>query len=158
MQKIKNIIIHCSDSNFGTALLIDKWHKENNWAGIGYHFVILNGFPTAKNLQDNNKIDFLDGAIETGRTFDFDFWIEENEEGAHTLGHNKTSIGICVIFKKTHNNDMISNKQMKSLIMLCSWLLEKLNLSKQDILGHYQISENKTCPDFNINSLLKHMP
>ena len=43
MREIKKIIIHCSDSEFGDAALIDKWHKERGWTGIGYHYVILNG-------------------------------------------------------------------------------------------------------------------
>ena len=43
VREIKKVIIHCSDSDFGTASVIDGWHKERGWDGIGYHYVITNG-------------------------------------------------------------------------------------------------------------------
>ena len=38
------IILHCSDSEFGNAAIITKWHalpKPNGrgWSNIGYHYV-----------------------------------------------------------------------------------------------------------------------
>ena len=41
MAKLTNIIIHCSDSDFGDAQTIDLWHKQRGWKGIGYHYVIV---------------------------------------------------------------------------------------------------------------------
>ena len=38
MREVKKIILHCSDSEYGTASLIRKWHtEERNWSDIGYH-------------------------------------------------------------------------------------------------------------------------
>jgi hypothetical protein len=37
MRAIKQIIIHCSDSEFGNVIQIDRWHRERGWKGIGYH-------------------------------------------------------------------------------------------------------------------------
>ena len=34
MAKLTNIIIHCSDSDFGDAQTIDFWHKQRGWKGI----------------------------------------------------------------------------------------------------------------------------
>ena len=85
------IILHCSASSFGNAVLIDSWHRQRGWTGIGYHAVILNGQITARCF---NK--FFDGTIETGRPFDDDNLIDAWETGAHTLGKNKC-LGICLI-------------------------------------------------------------
>ena len=51
---------------------IDGWHRERGFSKIGYHEVIRKS-----------------GAIEAGR--------DRSEEGAHCMGHNKHSIGICLI-------------------------------------------------------------
>ena len=40
------IVIHCSDSSYGTVDIIDHWHKMRGWSGIGYHYVIGNGYTT----------------------------------------------------------------------------------------------------------------
>ena len=69
------IIIHCSATPKGVdynAADIDRWHKKRGFRKIGYHYVIK-----------------IDGKIEKGR--------EENEMGAHCLGQNMESIGICYI-------------------------------------------------------------
>ncbi len=55
-KEIKRIIIHHSASDFGDAKLIDKWHKERGWKGIGYHFVVLNGKRRSKDkINEINK-------------------------------------------------------------------------------------------------------
>ena len=46
------ITIHCSDSEWGNADVIDEWHKKRGWDGIGYHYVILNGYPTYNEVMD----------------------------------------------------------------------------------------------------------
>lgn len=74
MRDITTHIVHCSDSTFGDAAEIDRWHKARGWRGIGYHFVIL-----------------PNGTLEMGRPL--------NEIGAHVRGHNQNSIGTCLIGK-----------------------------------------------------------
>ena len=37
------IIVHHSDSDYGSAAIIDKWHRERGFDELGYHFVIGNG-------------------------------------------------------------------------------------------------------------------
>ncbi len=93
------IVLHCSDSGFGNAALITKWHalpKPNGrgWSGIGYHYVILNGWLTSTHF--NAK---FDGHIETGRPLNDDPFISKNEMGAHVKGFNTNSLGICLIGK-----------------------------------------------------------
>lgn len=75
MRKITEIIVHCSATpagkDFGVAD-IDRWHRARGFRRIGYHYVVR-----------------LDGSVEPGRP--------ESEQGAHCLGHNARSIGVCYI-------------------------------------------------------------
>jgi hypothetical protein len=91
-----NVIVHCSDSSFGNAALISKWHTQKppngrGWDAIGYHYVILNGRLSPFKLHS-----YFDGHIETGRALDDDADMELDEIGAHALGYNH-SVGICLI-------------------------------------------------------------
>ena len=75
MRAIEELVVHCSATPAGKpfrAADIDRWHREQGWNGIGYHYVIT-----------------LDGSIEPGRDLE--------EAGAHVAGHNRNSIGICYI-------------------------------------------------------------
>lgn len=84
-------IIHCSESRYGNASLITKWHLQRGWKTIGYHYVILNG-----QLSKECYNIHWDGWIETGRPLDDDQYIEPFEVGAHVKGYNR-SVGICLI-------------------------------------------------------------
>lgn len=137
MRKIDKIIIHCSDSKFGSAKLIDQWHKERGFDEIGYHFVITNGVLTknAKYEPDNDSL------IEVGRDI--------NEIGAHCRGHNEYSIGICLIGKT-----MFTGLQFTTLFKMLKSLMNLYDLSEKYIFGHYEFSK-KTCPNIDINFIKK---
>ncbi len=122
---MENIIIHCSASPNGRddrASDIHRWHKERGFDGIGYHYVIC-----------------VDGSVESGRP---EYWT-----GAHASGHNKGTIGVCLI-----GTDSFSNKQFDSLEILVKLLLHKYPAAK--VIGHNEIS-TKTCPGFNVQDWLK---
>lgn len=75
MRQINRIVVHHSATPMDArvdAAVIDGWHRERGWSGIGYHLVI----------QRN-------GMIEHGRPID--------QVGAHAKGHNVGSVGICLI-------------------------------------------------------------
>lgn len=113
------VILHCSDSEFGNAVLIDKWHREKGFKNsygisIGYHFVILNGHLTADKYNR-----FCDGVIETGRALDDDDKFEWNETAAATLGRND-SINICLIGK----SGKFTDAQLIGLSTVLRWLRE----------------------------------
>ncbi len=117
---IKEIIIHCSATPNGredTAEDIHRWHLARNWDGIGYHYVIE-----------------VKGKLVQGRP---DYWT-----GSHAKGHNKNSIGICMIGTDEYNLDQWS---------ILDNLLRKLsaNYPNAKIIGHNEIS-NKTCPGFDV--------
>src|SRR5512138_2830781 len=104
MEKAQFIIIHCSDSDWGSTNEIRKWHLQNGWRDIGYHFVIMNGKPLT-----TFSLPCLNGSIDMGRTLDGDNFIEPDEVGAHALGYNDKSIGICGIAKKTWTKSQIAS-------------------------------------------------
>ena len=107
-----NVIIHCSDSRYGNAALITKWHLERGFNTIGYHYVILNG------LLDSDKFHrHFDGYIETGRPLDDDHIIDLDEKGAHVRGYNR-SVGICLIGRSGEATE----KQKHSLLLLATLL------------------------------------
>lgn len=134
MREINKIILHCSDSNFGNAALIDKWHKERGFAEIGYHFVICNGFLTAKSTYQPE----LDGLTEAGRSI--------LEAGAHCSGLNAGSIGICLIGKHLFTG----NQLLSALPKLLQLLAQKYAIKPYAIYGHYEFNRFKTCPNLDM--------
>ena len=125
------VILHASDSKFGNAALLALWHglpkpRGRGWNGIGYHLVILNGWLTSKLF---NK--FFDGKLETGRPLDDDSLLTPGEFGAHTLGKNFDSVGICLIGE----SGQFSEAQYSCLINIALPLLRKL-------FGPLQISQH----------------
>lgn len=144
MGNLENIIIHCSDSSFGDANEIRRWHLEKGWRDIGYHFVILNGF-----ILKDFHLKSLDGSIECGRPLNGDNIITGNEVGAHTLGYNANSIGICLIGIR-----IFSNNQMQSLYNLLHDLCRTFKIPVINVLGHCETDSGKeqykTCPNFDM--------
>tara|TARA_R100001244_G_scaffold36527_1_gene33465 strand:- start:971 stop:1516 length:546 start_codon:yes stop_codon:yes gene_type:complete len=138
MSKFKptKIIIHCSDSNWGSAKVIDEWHRDRGFDEIGYHYVILND-SRYYNLNESSA----DGIVEPGRSIDI--------QGAHCLGRNHDSIGICLI-----GVDEFTPAQYKSLKELCERLMEEYGISSDDIYGHNEFS-TKTCPNFSVDDFVE---
>ena len=80
LNEIDTIVLHHSASPQDRTIFdVHQWHLNRGWFGCGYHFVI-----------------HANGEIYEGRSMD--------SIGAHARGHNRTSIGICVIgnFEETH--------------------------------------------------------
>lgn len=137
MKDWQGIVLHCSDSEFGDNLAINRWHKARGWSGGGYHFVITNG-------QASTKTPYLraiDGQIQTGRPL--------NKSGAHAgTPYNKTHIGICLIGVKD-----FTTYQMAALQLLIKDLMHQFDIEPENIIGHYQCStaNGKTCPNFDVD-------
>jgi hypothetical protein len=140
MRGIKAVIIHCSatpNGRWNTAPDIDKWHDERgferlpewrekfnpDYTAIGYHFVI-----------------YTNGAIATGR--------HQDEIGAHAGGHNKYTLGVCLI-----GTDKFTVEQWQALDDLIAKLRERHPAAK--ILGHRDLPDvNKICPGFDVAAWL----
>jgi N-acetylmuramoyl-L-alanine amidase len=126
------IIIHCAatdapgDVNIG-AKDIDVWHRQRGFLCIGYHFVIKRS-----------------GEVETGR--------HVNVVGAHVLGENHDSIGICMVGggSKKETNDF-TPEQWTALESLVRSL--KHDYPSVAIRGHRDFesgkAQGKWCPSFD---------
>ena len=133
MRKINEIILHCSATPEGKdfrAADIDRWHKKQGWKCIGYNYVID-----------------LDGKVEEGRPLSM--------TGAHTVGHNQNSIGVCYIggvekdnVKKAKDTRTIAQKE--SMYALVYQLLNLYNLSIANVHCHNEFAA-KACPSFKID-------
>ena len=130
MRTITKIILHCSATKEGknfSAADIDRWHRQQGYTMIGYHYVIL-----------------LDGTVETGRPLEL--------QGAHTYGHNADSIGICYIGGLDHNGcpaDTRTPEQHKAMTELINKLLQRF--PDATVHGHREFA-NKDCPCFEVAS------
>lgn len=127
MREIKEVIIHCSATIEGNDYHIediDRWHKQQGWEKVGYHYVVT-----------------LDGTIEVGR--------HEREVGAHAKWHNNRSIGICYIGgldKDGKPKDTRTEEQKIAMRNLVAMLRAKY--PNVDVYGHHEIAM-KDCPCFN---------
>lgn len=127
MRAINKIIIHCAetkpDMDIG-AKEIREWHvKDRGWSDIGYHFVIRRN-----------------GVIETGRAIE--------TPGAHVLGHNADSIGICLVGGWGGKFDY-TRHQILALDELAMRLVLE-NPNPVDVAGHCDFTTAKTCPNFDV--------
>jgi len=159
MSQIKNIILHCSASNWGSMREINKWHKARfsmteDLLYVGYHFVILNG-----RILPELYLPSLNGAIEPARRLDEDRFIENNETGAHAMGYNLGSIGVCMIGQRDPETGHLSftPAQFDALKELLTDLCKQYGLGADSVLGHCETeqgkAQGKTCPDFNVADL-----
>lgn len=132
---IKHIIIHCSatyESMDIDANTIDRWHKNKGWSGIGYNYVIKR-----------------DGTIQEGR--------EVGKVGAHTLGRNHDSIGICWIGGLGQDGKSEDNRTQEQKISLFALLkhLKSKHIGVK-ISGHSDWNAT-SCPAFNVKEWLKEL-
>ena len=136
-RKVNNIILHCSATPEGKDFTVEnirQWHKAQGWSDIGYHWVI-----------------YRDGSINKGR--------DENLVGTHCAGHNSGSIGINYIGGVASDGktpkDTRTQAQKKSLIKLVKELLEKYNLTLDNVHCHNDYTNKKACPSFSRNTFIK---
>lgn len=136
MNRPTHIIVHCSDSPWGDAAIIDQWHRtERGFSGIGYHFVVLNGFRSYAQIKDGERWPQDDGRVERGR--------KEHEVGAHCLGYNDHSIGICLIGRGDY-----TERQLEAARELVRRLQAQYAIQDECVLGHCETKQagGKPCP------------
>ena len=129
MRIITLLIVHCSAVRPGqrsSAKDINDWHREKGWNGIGYHYVVRR-----------------DGSIELGRPIE--------EVGAHCVGHNSHSIGICYeggLNAAGVEADTRTPEQKVALRKLLEELHEQF--PKAMIVGHHDLNPGKPCPCYDV--------
>lgn len=126
--KVRYLVVHCSATPpkvYVDRNVIDRWHRERGFLGIGYHFVIKR-----------------DGVVEMGRQI--------TEVGAHVEGHNSESIGVCMAGgtdTALKPEDNFTPEQYASLKTVLTGLLQ--TFPKAEIIGHRDLNPNKACPSFD---------
>lgn len=123
------IVIHHTATEGGSAVAIDRYHREvNKWQnGLGYHFLIGNG----------------NGAPDGGITVSHRW--KDQLDGSHAKTRNKDSIGIALVgnFEKT----LPSAKQMAALRGLVAYLSTSCKIPHKNIVGHKDLKgQNTACP------------
>lgn len=132
MRQIKEIILHCTATQEGRDVHVadvDRWHKQQGWECIGYHYLIT-----------------LDGKIEKGRP--------EWKIGAHCKGHNNVSIGIAYVGGVDYQGkpkDTRTDAQKRALVQLLREVRGRY--PKAPIHGHNEFAA-KACPSFNVQKWL----
>lgn len=126
-RAVHKIIVHhsASGSAVTTVEKIRNWHvKGNGWSDIGYHFVV-----------------YPNGSIHKGRNI--------NTTGAHCKGHNKGSIGICVVgnfeIEPVTEPQKFGIEGTLGLFGKIQELLEEYNLTWNDVYGHRELGRS-VCP------------
>lgn len=115
----KRIILHHAEAKSCTAADIHRWHLDNGWSGIGYHFFVRK-----------------DGTVYRGRP--------EDAVGAHAYGANSDSIGIC--FEGNFEQEIMPEVQAKSGYELVKMLKARYNISK--VQAHRDVGSTN-CPGKN---------
>jgi len=138
MRPINEIIVHCADTpaSWGGNMTpeqqrdeIRRWHvEERGWSDIGYHYVITRN-----------------GVVVQGRSLD--------KIGAHVKGHNKGTIGICLVGGKggtAHDKfrENFTKEQDFALRKLIDELKDRF-VSVNKVSGHNEYAA-KACPCFNV--------
>ena len=129
MRKIDEIIIHCSATPEGrdhSVADVTAWHRARGFRTIGYHYLV-----------------HIDGRVERGRP--------ESEIGAHCLGHNARSIGVCYVGGLASDcktpKDTRTPEQLRMLRELVKGLQRKYRGAK--VYGHRDFAA-KACPCFDV--------
>lgn len=129
MRKIDEIIIHCSATPEGrdhSVADVTAWHRARGFRTIGYHYLV-----------------HIDGRVERGRP--------ESEIGAHCLGHNARSIGVCYVGGLASDcktpKDTRTPEQRRMLRELVKGLQRKYRGAK--VCGHRDFAA-KACPCFDV--------
>lgn len=126
MNKPNKIIIHHSltkDSGTVSWEAIRKYHKNKGWQDIGYHYGI--------ELVGNEY------KILKGRS--------ENTVGAHTVGQNSNSIGMCLVgnFDVTYPSPKQLNKLKELILDIFS------RYGNLPVYTHNHFASYKSCPGKN---------
>jgi len=130
MNKVNKVIMHHSlteDSATVSWGAIRRFHTEvRGWKDIGYHYGV--------------ELVRFDYEILVGRF--------EDHMGAHTIGQNDNSIGVCVV--GNWDKLQIPKAQWLKTLALVRDICKRYGLRASDVYGHRDFA-NKSCPGLNFN-------
>ena len=126
--KTEYIIVHCSANVNSTPASVRRTHKARGFSDVGYHFLI-------------DK----EGVIHDGRPV--------NLQGAHCIGRNGDSIGVCLLGHFDLENP--TQKMKDALSALVGNLCVKYPIKKID--KHNTYKPTKTCPGVKAYALVDNL-
>lgn len=118
-NKVEKIVLHHAEHPNCSVNDIHRWHLNNGWTGIGYHYFVRK-----------------DGSIWTGRP--------EDATGAHCIPANKNSLGICA--EGSFMKETMSTAQKEAIKWLISNI--KSRYGNLPIYGHKELDATN-CPGTN---------
>ncbi len=128
LSAITHIAIHHSLTKTGSAESFARYHvNDNNWPGIGYHFVIGK-----------------DGIVK---------WCHDLEVRSYHVGNsNRIAVGVCMV--GDFRSQELLEKQLKPTLALVKWLMRELSVPIDNVWGHSQFPgyDWKACPVINMDS------
>lgn len=125
LNKIEKLVIHHTSRVSMNVHEAHEFHqKQRGWSGVGYNFFIEK-----------------DGSIMEGRGL---------YVGAHALGYNRETLGICVTGDFEVEEPTLA--QMQAVTALCKQFLDDFNLLPSDVIGHKELEKSDTlCPGKNFD-------
>ena len=128
------IVVHHSASDRSQSIeSIRQYHLSRGWDDIGYHMLV----------------DF-NGAIHMGRPLEI--------PGAHALGFNQQSIGICCV--GNFEEEKPTAEMISALTSLLANLCRDFNIPVERIIGHFEVRKfvpaqtGELCPGKYLKQLL----
>jgi len=142
VRQINGIIIHCAatlpdwregQSTSSKVAEVRRWHVDlNGWSDLGYHFMIDR-----------------DGTVAEGRPV--------HRSGAHVLGHNADTIGVCLFGGHgSEATDAFDDHFTPAQDVALRELIDTLVGQYGDlhISGHNEYAQ-KACPGFQVGDWLE---
>lgn len=129
-RQIKEIIVHCTATRAGIDCTVEdirRWHRQQGWSDIGYHYVV-----------------YRDGSVHEGRNV--------NIAGAHCLGHNTYSIGVAYVGGVARDGKTPADTRTVAQAEGLEKLMVELRrmYPQAHIFGHRDFA-NKACPCFDVH-------
>ncbi|RFU61211.1 peptidoglycan recognition protein family protein [Peribacillus glennii] len=123
IKKVDKLVLHHPAHKTWGIHDIHDFHKDKKkWSGIGYNYFITK-----------------EGRIQEGRG---------KYEGAHCLGHNDHTLGIC--FQGDFEKEKMPDAQVKAGGWLIAQLVREYGLQLNDVVGHKDMPGASTaCPGKN---------
>jgi hypothetical protein len=138
-EDVEYIVIHCSYTRPSQDIGVEdirRWHRDKGWLDVGYHAVIRR-----------------DGTVEPGRAVDV--------RGAHCLGYNDKSIGICLVGGLAEDADpesqeAVDNFTPEQMSALNVWVtvINFIRFPNAKIVGHRDLDPSRECPGFEVSEAL----
>jgi len=134
---IDRIVVHqtdTSDNGKFSAYSVANYHvNTNDWAGIGYHYFIVD-----------------DGSIfQTNR---------DEVISYHASGYNSRSVSVAitgdhVCNDSSDNYDLLTKEKYNALVYTLAKISNRYNLPSSSIIGHTETGSPKPCPNLNLDQL-----